>query len=287
MIQLLLYITTFCLSGRCRLSILIERYHACSSLYSIYMHMPETSVEGRSDPFVPMFSYRVLCTAPPQPEDPNIKKYALTKESQTSVSASCSVSINLCSGMIKSLHLFWLVPLLLANGVNGFRALSTQSPARSFSFTHTQQKNERHLKPLSFHQRSSRLHAIEDGGQELGFTLKVRNPFDVHVYYDIPDQQKEALALRDKMQRRFEWMRFYEPRKRPIGPHPIPMWEADFGVYENRHKWREVCEFLEEEHGDLSVLVHPHSIDGDYADHTDNAKWIGTKQELLIEGWKR
>jgi aromatic ring-cleaving dioxygenase len=189
--------------------------------------------------------------------------------------------------MIQSVCLLWLVLLLLANDLNAFvivHVFATQqsSPVLSFSG-----QRERSLKPLPFLQRSNKLHATDDRGLEFGYTLKERNPFDVHVYYAIPDQQPKALALREKMQRRFAWMRFYEPRNRPIGPHPIPMWEADFGAYKNRHKWKEVCEFLEEEHGDLSVLVHPHSIDGDYADHTDNARWIGAKQKLLIQGWKR
>ena len=34
---------------------------------------------------------------------------------------------------------------------------------------------------------------------------------------------------------------------RPIGPHPIPMWEADFSSYENRDRWDEVRAWLESE----------------------------------------
>ena len=37
----------------------------------------------------------------------------------------------------------------------------------------------------------------------------------------------------------------------------------------------------------VSVLVHPHSLDGDYADHTKNAFWVGDVLELRIQGWKR
>lgn len=190
--------------------------------------------------------------------------------------------------MIRSLCLICLGLLLFANEGNAFGVvlrgvLATKQSSPDLTVKGQQQSS------LPFFQRSSRLHAItvENGADDLGYTLKERNPFDVHVYYTIPDQQELALNLREKMQGHFTWMRFYEPRNRPIGPHPIPMWEADFGAYENRHKWSEVCEFLEKEHGDLSVLVHPHSIDGDYADHTDNARWIGSKQELLIQGWKR
>mmetsp|Transcript_20023 Transcript_20023/g.29044 ORF Transcript_20023/g.29044 Transcript_20023/m.29044 type:complete len:201 (-) Transcript_20023:62-664(-) len=119
------------------------------------------------------------------------------------------------------------------------------------------------------------------------FTLKQRNPYDVHVYYSGPNERDEAMKLREKMQEKFKWMRFYSPKDRPIGPHPIPMWEADFGAYENRHMWSEVCDFIEEEHGNLSVLIHPHSLDGDYADHTKNALWVGDILVLQIEGWRQ
>lgn len=119
------------------------------------------------------------------------------------------------------------------------------------------------------------------------FTLKERNPYDVHVYYDGPSERQAALELREKMYKEFTWMRFYNPKDRPIGPHPVPMWEADFGGYENRHLWRDVRDFVEREHGNLSVLIHPHSIDGDYLDHTKNAFWAGDVLELKIQGWRR
>jgi DOPA 4,5-dioxygenase len=94
------------------------------------------------------------------------------------------------------------------------------------------------------------------------------------------------MELREKMQEKFQWMRFYTPKGRPIGPHPVPMWEADFGSYENRNLWSDVRDFIEEEHGNLSVLIHPHSLDGDYADHTKNSFWAGEVLDLRIQGWK-
>ena len=122
----------------------------------------------------------------------------------------------------------------------------------------------------------------------LGYTLKERNPYDVHVYYSTPEEEEQALRLRDKMQETFSsWMRFYQPKGRPIGPHPTPMWEADFGAYENRHRLQEICDFLEQEKGDLSILIHPHSTDTDYADHTKYAIWFGTKLDLRLQGWQR
>ena len=127
----------------------------------------------------------------------------------------------------------------------------------------------------------------EEDNEEISHTysLKERNPYDVHVYYDGPEERERAMNLREKMQQEFNWMRFYSPKDRPIGPHPIPMWEADFGGFGNRLKWNIVKEFLEKEHDTLSVLIHPHSTDGDFADHTKNAFWIGEVQALRIQGW--
>lgn len=135
---------------------------------------------------------------------------------------------------------------------------------------------------------SNELHASVDGNNNgLGYTLKERNPYDVHVYYDTDEKEKEALQLRESMKERFTWMRFYNPKGRPIGPHPVPMWEADFGSYENRGKLNEIREFLAKEHQSLSILIHPHSTDSDYADHTEHAIWFGEKQDLKIQGWQR
>ena len=119
--------------------------------------------------------------------------------------------------------------------------------------------------------------------------LKERNPYDVHVYYSTAEERKAAMELRTKMHQRFgDRMRFYPPKDRPIGPHPVPMWEADFGGYEHRHNRTMVRDFLRTHNpSELSVLVHPHSVDGDYADHTEHAFWAGEVLELRIRGWRR
>lgn len=138
--------------------------------------------------------------------------------------------------------------------------------------------------------KASRLYSTpEDDSEEIphAYTLKERNPYDVHVYYDGQEEQENAMILREKMKQEFPWMRFYPPKGFSIGPHPIPMWEADFGCFENRHKWNDVREFVEKEHGNLSVLIHPHSTDGDYADHTKHSFWLGGVLDLRIQGWSR
>ena len=137
-------------------------------------------------------------------------------------------------------------------------------------------------------QRHNALQQDQDNQPIPSFTLKQRNPYDVHVYYDGNNEQEraEAMELRNKMQQKFaHFMRFYPPKDRPIGPHPKPMWEADFGGYEHRHMFPKVRDFIQAEHGALSVLIHPHSLDGDYHDHTKNAFWAGPILKLRIQGW--
>jgi aromatic ring-cleaving dioxygenase len=139
----------------------------------------------------------------------------------------------------------------------------------------------------------TRLLNTKDDNDEPSCVLKERNPYDVHVYYNGPDERNAAMELRQKMEDEFgDWMRFYNPKDRPIGPHPRPMWEADFGGYEHRHKLSEVRDFLlqhnnSENEKPLSILIHPHSVDGDYADHTKHAFWAGEVLELRIQGWRR
>lgn len=62
---------------------------------------------------------------------------------------------------------------------------------------------------------------------------------------------------------------------RPIGPHPLPMFEIDFDVAEEPA----ILDFLRQHRGTLSVLVH--EVTGhDLRDHTEGARWLGQRLEL-------
>ena len=116
---------------------------------------------------------------------------------------------------------------------------------------------------------------------------KAEDPYDVHVYYGTPEEQEAAMELRQKMMKEFPWMRFSKPRGFPVGPHPLPMWVATFGAYENRNKWAAVREFvLANNPKNLSILIHPHSEDGLVADHTQHAFWAGEALELRLRIFK-
>ena len=43
-----------------------------------------------------------------------------------------------------------------------------------------------------------------------------------------------------------------------------------------------VQHWLQQERGTLSVLIHPHSTDGAWADHTRHAVWLGTPLQLRL-----
>ena len=100
--------------------------------------------------------------------------------------------------------------------------------------------------------------------------------FDAHVYFT-EDKIKDATELRDKIRDQFKDEVFFvgDMIPVPIGPHPVPMFEANFpqGIF------TEVVLWLMKERGEFSVLVHPLSGD-DYYDHTQGAMWLGDSIEL-------
>ena len=180
------------------------------------------------------------------------------------------------------LRIFSIAATTISSSVTTIATQSNNHP--SFAMFPRQQLSTaaNHLFSSKLGAEKSNNHLKSTNKTKKNYELRKRNPYDVHVYYTIPDQQEEALKLREKMNVEFPWMRFYQPRNRPIGPHPIPMFEADFGQYENSIHLDKVCEFLEKEHGNLSVLIHPHSTDGAYADHTRNAIWFGSTLNLRL-----
>jgi DOPA 4,5-dioxygenase len=99
--------------------------------------------------------------------------------------------------------------------------------------------------------------------------------YHAHIYYT-PETRPAAEALLAQVARaglRLEYLgRLID---RPVGPHPVPMFEIDFGVEEEPA----VVEFLKQHRGSLSVLVH--EVTGnDLRDHTAGARWLGQKLEL-------
>lgn len=100
--------------------------------------------------------------------------------------------------------------------------------------------------------------------------------FDAHIYYSL-SQFEEAKKFRDKIAEHFkdEVVFVGEMIPEPIGPHTLPMFEANFP----RDMFTEVSLWLMDNRGEFSILLHSLSGD-DLADHTTGAQWLGPEVKL-------
>jgi len=90
---------------------------------------------------------------------------------------------------------------------------------------------------------------------------------------------KFARELWQRIRHEFPELRIYTFWEKPIGPHPIAMFEvnlftpAQFGAF---------IPWLVINRGPLSALLHPNTVDekgealDEYRDHTQRATWLGT-----------
>ncbi|MGQ0645422.1 MAG: DOPA 4,5-dioxygenase family protein [Elusimicrobiota bacterium] len=102
--------------------------------------------------------------------------------------------------------------------------------------------------------------------------------YHAHVYFD-PDTAASAEILRAGVARALAGrVVVHPPVPRPIGPHPLPMFEIDVppGELEGLLAW------LMLHHGTHSVLVHPVTGD-DLKDHRDHPLWIGRPLPLNLD----
>ena len=112
--------------------------------------------------------------------------------------------------------------------------------------------------------------------EEEGFPTKFEGPirsYDVHIYYFHTDEAQTRVAreLREEIIERFPETIVYKLWERPIGPHPVGMFEVD--LKKPAHFARFVPWFNVNRRG-LSALVHPNT-GFPLLDHTRNAMWIG------------
>ncbi|KAL7915478.1 DOPA-like domain-containing protein [Trichoderma velutinum] len=114
-----------------------------------------------------------------------------------------------------------------------------------------------------------------------------RGGFDIHIYYfqQSKEQSKYARELWERIRREFPELRVYTFWDRPIGPHPVAMFEvnvfnpAQFGAFVS---WLAIWR------GPLSALIHPNTIaeegvpkaENEYRDHSQRAIWMGEKVPL-------
>ena len=101
--------------------------------------------------------------------------------------------------------------------------------------------------------------------------------YHAHVYYTGEASRASAASLREALQSRFE-VAMGNWHDKPIGPHPLPMYQVSFTTRE----FPRVVPWLMLNHEGLSILIHPNTDDG-YRDHAEHALWLGVQLELRFD----
>lgn len=102
--------------------------------------------------------------------------------------------------------------------------------------------------------------------------------FHSHIYFDA-DSRPEAVALQARLLRELPGtVHVSRLVDRPIGPHPLPMFELGFRA----DQYGLVRMTLEANRGGLTVLIHQVTPD-EVWDHTEGAEWLGTPVKLDIQ----
>ncbi len=115
-------------------------------------------------------------------------------------------------------------------------------------------------------------------GEERAMRERRSDYFHSHVYFDETTRDTavalQAALLRD-LPKTVHVSRLVD---RPIGPHPLPMFELGFSFSE----YPAVRAYLEAHRGNHDVLIHQVTTD-EVWDHTTGAEWLGTPQILDLQ----
>ena len=107
--------------------------------------------------------------------------------------------------------------------------------------------------------------------------------FHAHIYFNNPRERELAMQLREQLQAQgFKTAQISRLVDRPIGPHPYPMFEADFQSSE----FTQIITWLMYHRTELSILIHPVTepeMENAPMDHTDRAMWLGESVPLNID----
>ena len=99
--------------------------------------------------------------------------------------------------------------------------------------------------------------------------------YHAHIYFR-PDEVPAIAALHARAQAELGAVATVWPiRDRPVGPHPLPMFEIAF----SQAARPAVLAWVEAHHGAFDVLIHPETGD-EHADHTLHVVWLGAPQPL-------
>lgn len=99
--------------------------------------------------------------------------------------------------------------------------------------------------------------------------------FHAHVYFD-EQNYKSASSVREALlSQNFPGLRAFPLVGRPVGPHPMPMFEVHFTdkIYSQVKSW------FEKNRGAHTVLIHEET-GYDHKDHSEGAEWLGSPLPL-------
>jgi aromatic ring-cleaving dioxygenase len=122
------------------------------------------------------------------------------------------------------------------------------------------------------------LDAMTPSGDEGAMQDRRSDSFHAHVYFNEKSRPAAATlqaSLSRDLPKTIHVSRLVD---RPIGPHPLPMFELGFTFGE----YPLVRGYLEAHRGDLDILVHQLTPD-EVWDHTEGAEWLGQPQVLNIQ----
>lgn len=100
--------------------------------------------------------------------------------------------------------------------------------------------------------------------------------YHAHVYYT-SETRPIASSLRERFIDTFKGMRVTPMIDRPVGPHPLWMFNMVFEA----SQLEQMKQWLDERRQGLSVLIHPDTED-DYHSHTEGALWLGDPVALNL-----
>ncbi|KAL8659457.1 MAG: hypothetical protein Q9226_000416 [Calogaya cf. arnoldii] len=109
--------------------------------------------------------------------------------------------------------------------------------------------------------------------------IHIKKRVDYMYQQDNDHEVKVMRNMRQTIQDEFPELTIYRIHDKPIGPHPLPMFEVDLST---PAQFGAFIPWLAIHHGPLSVLIHPNTGNA-HLDHTKNAVWIGDKLGLSLD----
>lgn len=99
--------------------------------------------------------------------------------------------------------------------------------------------------------------------------------FHAHLYFDEQSYKSASLIRGALLLQQFPGLRAFPLVTRPVGPHPLPMFEIHF----TEKIFSDVKSWLEKNRGNHQVLIHEET-GYDHRDHSEGAIWLGEPLQL-------